>query len=450
MYCTTGVISSQSEGNSHGECEQKCNDQAGCESYLWRQSGTCHLRSIRTSKKCFAHNAGYTLYIRTPSCIQISGIPQVDGIYRPHSEVSSSGERTWIGDNGFYLFWMSGNGGQYIVSADLDEQTAGALFLSRDKTLPSVQGLINLPGFGWRHTAGTRMEMVTCTDKLLVSIGRNAGGNGNLGLCEGDCDSDDHCAAGLKCFQRSGFTRVPGCSGAGEKDAGYCYDPTGSIELSGSNLDNASNLGQCTMECDEGQCGQGLKCFQRDDGETIPGCVGAGRGKNWDYCYDPSWNSPYAPGVTIVSCLSSRNQESFHCRQAYDGITTGTTNGWAYSMVVPAWADFYFKETSDVYALSILSGVDRNDHQIKDFAIQCLVGSTWLAVTNVKLTSGQAATITGNRVRMTAGHQDVVVSFDTVQNCNGVKLRVYDTNASNDNLVLTELTVHGYPVSSRI
>jgi len=51
---------------------------------------------------------------------------------------------------------------------------------------------------------------------------------------------------------------------------------------------------------------------------------------------------------------------------------------------------------------------------------------------------------------MTAGHQDVVVSFDTVQNCSAVRLRVYETNANNDNLVLTELTVHGYPVSSRI
>lgn len=94
--------------------------------------------------------------------------------------------------------------------------------------------------------------------------------------------------------------------------------------------------------------------------------------------------------------------------------------------------------------------MDRTDHQIQDFAIQCRVGNSWLDVENVTLTSGQEATVTGNRVRMTRGYQDVVVSFDTVQNCIGVKLRVYATNASNDNLVLTELTVHGYPVSSRI
>eukprot|EP01083_Nonionella_stella_P101459 287617_1 len=30
-----------------------------------------------------------------------------------------------------------------------------------------------------------------------------------LGLCEGDCDKDDHCEYGLKCFKRSGTTPVP-------------------------------------------------------------------------------------------------------------------------------------------------------------------------------------------------------------------------------------------------
>jgi len=32
----------------------------------------------------------------------------------------------------------------------------------------------------------------------------------------------------------------------------------------------------------------GLKCFQRSNGESIPGCdVSTAPGKDWDYCYDP-------------------------------------------------------------------------------------------------------------------------------------------------------------------
>merc|ERR1712222_179074 len=35
------------------------------------------------------------------------------------------------------------------------------------------------------------------------------------------------------------------------------------------------------------QCAKGLKCFQRSNGEKIPGCKGNGGGKHWDYCYNP-------------------------------------------------------------------------------------------------------------------------------------------------------------------
>ena len=43
-----------------------------------------------------------------------------------------------------------------------------------------------------------------------------------LQLCEGDCDDDGDCAGGLKCFQRTGLTPVPGCSGSGKTDYDYC------------------------------------------------------------------------------------------------------------------------------------------------------------------------------------------------------------------------------------
>jgi hypothetical protein len=45
-----------------------------------------------------------------------------------------------------------------------------------------------------------------------------------LGRCEGDCDNDSHCEPGLKCFQRSGHTTVPGCINGGSGDmSNYDY-----------------------------------------------------------------------------------------------------------------------------------------------------------------------------------------------------------------------------------
>ena len=41
--------------------------------------------------------------------------------------------------------------------------------------------------------------------------------------CRGDCDNDDECDGSLICFQRSGYTPVPGCSGDGQENTDYCY-----------------------------------------------------------------------------------------------------------------------------------------------------------------------------------------------------------------------------------
>lgn len=40
----------------------------------------------------------------------------------------------------------------------------------------------------------------------------------DMARCEGDCNADGECGAGLKCFQRSAFEAVPGCIVGGEGD----------------------------------------------------------------------------------------------------------------------------------------------------------------------------------------------------------------------------------------
>jgi len=116
---------------------------------------------------------------------------------------------------------------------------------------------------------------------------------GTLSLCMGDCDTDAGCMEGLKCFQRSEYTTVPGCDGIGMKDSDYCYDPE--LPKLPPLVDEELNpkgggLEECSGDCDsDSECMPGLACFQRDGHTPVPGCSGKGE-KGWDYCYAPVLN----------------------------------------------------------------------------------------------------------------------------------------------------------------
>nr|CAA67702.1 alpha 2 frustulin [Cylindrotheca fusiformis] len=142
-----------------------------------------------------------------------------------------------------------------------------------------------------------------------------------LGLCEGDCDDDPDCEDGLICFQRDANESVPGCSG-GSSDRSrtdYCIKenpstppptpppapaptPTspGKLHLK---ITQSFPLGRCEGDCDRDvDCQSGLKCFQRDGGESVPGCSGGSSDHSrTDYCI-PKYNSPTpAPAPTPTS-----------------------------------------------------------------------------------------------------------------------------------------------------
>jgi len=75
-----------------------------------------------------------------------------------------------------------------------------------------------------------------------------------LGDCEGDCDNDNECAAGLKCFQRNdGDGGPPGCGGQPKKDWDYCYNPFCSDQLKRlyGLRDGLSNQGLSSIFFDE-------------------------------------------------------------------------------------------------------------------------------------------------------------------------------------------------------
>ena len=79
--------------------------------------------------------------------------------------------------------------------------------------------------------AGTYIPIANL-DGIVLRVGSitlvNRGGTPAYPLleCEGDCDSDSHCADGLTCFQRGNGEIIPGCHGGDmPADSDVCYDP---------------------------------------------------------------------------------------------------------------------------------------------------------------------------------------------------------------------------------
>jgi hypothetical protein len=143
-------------------------------------------------------------------------------------------------------------------------------------------GLVEVPGcngFGISdndYCIEPRADLLTLTELDPSDI---------LGKCEGDCDNDSECSGDLICFQRSGFTLVPDCLGQGVKDVDYCIEQK--MELRGDQGNPSHTLGLCEGDCDnDSNCADGLVCFQRSGFTPVPGCDGVGR-ESYDYCIEP-------------------------------------------------------------------------------------------------------------------------------------------------------------------
>lgn len=133
--------------------------------------------------------------------------------------------------------------------------------------------------------------------------------------CQGSCFQDVHCHDGLACWQRAGFTTIPGCSGAGIFGVNYCYKPIEEPLLEyvrecspeepcgmcqglfvcncvciKARLSQLCGFNHCTLffcyigDCDDDEdCKEGLTCQKRMGLEPITNCAGIGiEGK--DYC----------------------------------------------------------------------------------------------------------------------------------------------------------------------
>jgi len=127
-----------------------------------------------------------------------------------------------------------------------------------------------------------------CTAKSVVNLGWKPEDHYPLKMCEGDCDSDDHCGPGLYCFQRdTGRIPVPGCLGGEDDKEQTDYCTAKSVVNLGWKPEDHYPLEMCKGDCDsDDHCGPGLYCFQRHaGGDPVPGCLGGEDDQSTaDYC----------------------------------------------------------------------------------------------------------------------------------------------------------------------
>jgi len=144
--------------------------------------------------------------------------------------------------------------------------------------------------------------------------------------------------------------------------------------------------------------------------------------------------------ATISFCRTSDQKKS--CIEAFDGVRSQGSNGWVYEHVDSSWGYFNLEEASDVSGVSIRS--KKLKYAIKEFSIQCYREDHVVDVTNVKLISGQASSITGNRILMATAHRNIRVYFDRVPGCTGVKLwafDTFDTDTDRNKLMVSEFSI---------
>lgn len=154
----------------------------------------------------------------------------------------------------------------------------------------------------------------------------------NGGTCDAFCQKQ-----GLGCTQAWDDTDDEQCSNGSDKlGCGHefspggtsdgiceCYNgyPKNEIELSGTNDNQAKGLQNCVGECDsDSQCADGLICFQRSNGESIPGCMGEGGGPAWDYCYNGQQSASMIAGNYTEGESGDDDGEN-------DGITDSPSTG---------------------------------------------------------------------------------------------------------------------------
>merc|ERR1711981_662345 len=110
--------------------------------------------------------------------------------------------------------------------------------------------------------------------------------HGKLSECQGDCDSNRECGAGLYCqHDHRGYVRGHNCGSRGRKYADYCVRRANSSHYTFFGWHTRGRLGRCQGDCDSNKdCRRGLRCAQTNGYARGNGCRGRSHKKAADYC----------------------------------------------------------------------------------------------------------------------------------------------------------------------
>ena len=145
--------------------------------------------------------------------------------------------------------------------------------------------------------------------------------------------------------------------------------------------------------------------------------------------------------LEISGCSASNNQEDYNCKEAFDGITNGLLNGWAYNAKSPAWVVFDLKKKSPINSLALMNGRQRNDHRLINFKISMKMNDNqWINPNGLSVREVSNADIgVGGTISLKSGLHVLNLDFKTIENVKSIKLDVTKTDASNNNVVLNEI-----------
>ncbi|CAB9521159.1 beta-induced protein ig-h3 [Seminavis robusta] len=142
-----------------------------------------------------------------------------------------------------------------------------------------------------------------------------------LGLCQGDCDTDEDCLDELLCYQRDYQEMVPGCSGRGETSYDYCVSPLG-----GSYGFAVGEVVACTL--DVLSCPDGTTLSRVPPACAFPECPEVEEvvcSMDMRTCPDGSFVGRTAPDCQFDECPNDAVACTMEVIQCEDGSFVGRT-----------------------------------------------------------------------------------------------------------------------------
>ena len=149
--------------------------------------------------------------------------------------------------------------------------------------------------------------------------------------------------------------------------------------------------------------------------------------------------------MKIKSCTASFEQGGFACKEAFNGITNDDGDGWAiapggHQGKIPAWAEFELDQKSEINSLTLMSD-HHGSHRLITFKITLNVQGEWITPNALSIKESPDAPIgsAGTIYLTPPGLPVLTLNFDVVSNVQSIRIDVFETDASNQNLVLREI-----------